>query len=38
MALPFYAALGVRGFFVVNGLLLAVIVLCGADILCPRLG
>ena len=36
-ALPFYAAFGVRGFMVLNGLLLAALILLGADILSHRL-
>jgi hypothetical protein len=37
IALPFYALLGIRGFFVLNGLLLASLVLLGADILSHRI-
>lgn len=38
VAVPFYALLGVRGFLVLNGLLLALLVLLGADILASRIG
>ncbi len=37
VAVPFYALFGVRGFFALNGVLLAALVLLGADILSPRL-
>ena len=37
VALPFYAAFGVRGFFALNGVLLAALVVLGADILSHRL-
>lgn len=37
-AAPFLALLGVRGFFVMNGVLLASLVLLGADIVSHRLG
>lgn len=36
-ALPFYAVFGVRGFFVLNGLLLAAVVTIGASLLAERL-
>jgi len=35
-ALPFYAVLGVRGFMAMNGLLLAALIVLGADILSHR--
>lgn len=37
IAAPFHALLGVRGFYVLNGLLLAALVVLGADILSHRL-
>jgi hypothetical protein len=36
--LPWYAALGVHGFFVLNGVLLGVLVLAGAALVAPRTG
>ena len=38
LALPWYAALGVRGFFVMNGVLLGILALAGAALLAPRTG
>lgn len=38
IALPFYAVFGPRGFLALNGLLLAALLLLGADLLAPLMG